>query len=343
MKERNVGNILSLIYAGAKINAVNDEGDTALHLALAQAEKSHGSSDPDAVLVELLLVFDADTTIKNKAGLTPWLVGMEKWESLKTEAAPMKENAIKDVLFAMHEVGAEGAMLPSKDFFESQRKREDVNHDDRHRSVMDNLLDRVTHVIDNNRRDPQAPHSCRSSRLLSLEGGGIRGLVLTRMLLSIERVVGVKIVEMFDWIAGTSTGGMVALALASGKSVMDCQILYMKMKDEVFCSWLPHFLATASNTQNMTTLLQREFGKDTRMEQLPHKSVKNKGLKVFVTTAEANREIPDLLLLRNYEPAQIATKKWCEMIDRVDGPDETPEDKAKADVQADKKDQLIVS
>ena len=37
----------------------------------------------------------------------------------------------------------------------------------------------------------------------------------------------------FDWICGTSTGGMLALALASGKSVMDCQFLYMRLKDKV--------------------------------------------------------------------------------------------------------------
>ena len=43
------------------------------------------------------------------------------------------------------------------------------------------------------------------------------------MLLSIEKVLGVKTTDCFDWIAGTSTGGIMALALASGKSVMDCQ------------------------------------------------------------------------------------------------------------------------
>ena len=137
----------------------------------------------------------------------------------------MKKNAVKDVLFAMHEVGSEGAREPSKDFFKNQKQREDINREDRHRSVLDKLLESATHVNDGNREKPKCPHSYRCIRLLSLDGGGIRGLLLTRMLLSIEKVLGpgVKTTDCFDWIAGTSTGGILALALASGKSVRECQ------------------------------------------------------------------------------------------------------------------------
>lgn len=53
-------------------------------------------------------------------------------------------------------------------------------------------------------------------RLLCMDGGGIRGLVLVQMLLEIERIADTPIHHMFDWVAGTSTGGILALAL--GKS-----------------------------------------------------------------------------------------------------------------------------
>lgn len=53
-------------------------------------------------------------------------------------------------------------------------------------------------------------------RLLCMDGGGIRGLVLVQMLLEIERIAETPIHHMFDWVAGTSTGGILALAL--GKS-----------------------------------------------------------------------------------------------------------------------------
>ena len=54
------------------------------------------------------------------------------------------------------------------------------------------------------RRDGSESKS--KGRLLSLDGGGIKGLILTRILLSMEKEFGVPISHCFDWIAGTSTG-----------------------------------------------------------------------------------------------------------------------------------------
>ena len=56
----------------------------------------------------------------------------------------------------------------------------------------------------------------QSCRVLTLDGGGIRGMVLIQMLDELERIVGKPIVECFDLVAGTSTGGVLALVLASG-------------------------------------------------------------------------------------------------------------------------------
>ena len=53
-------------------------------------------------------------------------------------------------------------------------------------------------------------------RMLCLDGGGIRGLNLIKMLEALELYLGGPVIEYFDWIAGTSTGGILALALASG-------------------------------------------------------------------------------------------------------------------------------
>ena len=55
------------------------------------------------------------------------------------------------------------------------------------------------------------------SRILFLDGGGIRGLIQIEILMEIERRTGRKITELFDWIVGTSTGGIVALGLVYGK------------------------------------------------------------------------------------------------------------------------------
>jgi calcium-independent phospholipase A2 len=53
-------------------------------------------------------------------------------------------------------------------------------------------------------------------RILCLDGGGLKGLILIEVLLYIEHQAGRKITELFDWIVGTSTGGIIALALVYG-------------------------------------------------------------------------------------------------------------------------------
>ena len=52
--------------------------------------------------------------------------------------------------------------------------------------------------------------------VLCMDGGGIRGLVLTELLFALEEVTGHPISELFDWVSGTSTGSYLALAVATG-------------------------------------------------------------------------------------------------------------------------------
>src|SRR3989442_4572018 len=58
-------------------------------------------------------------------------------------------------------------------------------------------------------------------RILSIDGGGIRGIIPAMVLAELERKTGRPICNLFDLIAGTSTGGVLALALtkpdAAGK------------------------------------------------------------------------------------------------------------------------------
>lgn len=53
----------------------------------------------------------------------------------------------------------------------------------------------------------------RPFRVLSLDGGGIRGLIPAVLLSELERRSGKPICDLFDLIAGTSTGGVLALGL----------------------------------------------------------------------------------------------------------------------------------
>ena len=50
-------------------------------------------------------------------------------------------------------------------------------------------------------------------RVLSIDGGGIRGIIPAILLAELERATGRPVADTFDLVAGTSTGGILALAL----------------------------------------------------------------------------------------------------------------------------------
>lgn len=73
-------------------------------------------------------------------------------------------------------------------------------------------------------------------KVLSIDGGGIRGIIPAMVLAEIERSTGKRIAELFDVIAGTSTGGILALALikpnAQGKPEYTAEDLIKLYKGE---------------------------------------------------------------------------------------------------------------
>ncbi|MGA1820746.1 MAG: CBASS cGAMP-activated phospholipase [Thermoplasmatota archaeon] len=52
-----------------------------------------------------------------------------------------------------------------------------------------------------------------SVKVLSIDGGGIRGIIPSIVLKDIEEITGDRITDLFDLIGGTSTGGLIALGL----------------------------------------------------------------------------------------------------------------------------------
>ena len=62
--------------------------------------------------------------------------------------------------------------------------------------------------------DGALPPRKRPFRLLAIDGGGIRGILPAMVLADLERRTNRPIIDLFDMIVGTSTGGLLALALA---------------------------------------------------------------------------------------------------------------------------------
>ena len=73
-------------------------------------------------------------------------------------------------------------------------------------------------------------------RILAIDGGGIRGIIPALVLAEVERRSGRRVFELFDLIAGTSTGGILACALCAPDPLPAEQLvgLYQEEGPEIF-------------------------------------------------------------------------------------------------------------
>lgn len=71
-------------------------------------------------------------------------------------------------------------------------------------------------------------------RILCIDGGGIKGMYPAQFLAEIEKKLNCKTYNYFDMIVGTSTGGIIAAALAMGISATTICQLYTKHAEEIF-------------------------------------------------------------------------------------------------------------
>ena len=90
-------------------------------------------------------------------------------------------------------------------------------------------------------------------RILTIDGGGIRGIIPAVVLAELERRGGRPVAEMFDLIVGTSTGGILALGLTvpeGGRarySAQDLARLYEREGPAIFSRSLTHRIRSAGN------------------------------------------------------------------------------------------------
>jgi hypothetical protein len=71
-------------------------------------------------------------------------------------------------------------------------------------------------------------------KILSIDGGGIKGVFPASFLASIEETLGGKVAGYFDLIVGTSTGGIIALGLGLGFSAKEILAFYEERGKEIF-------------------------------------------------------------------------------------------------------------
>ena len=83
---------------------------------------------------------------------------------------------------------------------------------------------------------PSKPDAGRPFRILSLDGGGIRGAFTAKVLEQWEKATKRRIVDHFDLIAGTSTGAIIAIGLGLGLSAKEIREFYEKEGSVIFPS-----------------------------------------------------------------------------------------------------------
>jgi patatin-like phospholipase/acyl hydrolase len=177
-------------------------------------------------------------------------------------------------------------------------------------------------------------------RLLSLDGGGMRGIVEIEVLRAIEGELGghIPIREFFDLIVGTSTGGIIALGFGvKNWELKNCSQRFQSLCWEAFS---PRKLSNIPGLRHMITLkhaakyettplrnvLEKNFGHGRlfggNSEEDPNHAAKNHAAKVAVTaTDEAGKRA---IMLANYsrkDTTQNKRRKGYYDFPRPDDPD----------------------
>jgi patatin-like phospholipase/acyl hydrolase len=74
-------------------------------------------------------------------------------------------------------------------------------------------------------------------QILSLDGGGIKGIFSAALLAAIEEDLHINITDHFDLISGTSTGGIIALGLGLGMKPREIVEFYLREGPNIFPRW----------------------------------------------------------------------------------------------------------
>ena len=70
--------------------------------------------------------------------------------------------------------------------------------------------------------------------ILCLDGGGMRGILTIQLLKKLEEKAGIPCYELFDMIAGTSTGAIIGGLITLGHTAKDIETMYISLVTEVF-------------------------------------------------------------------------------------------------------------
>lgn len=136
-------------------------------------------------------------------------------------------------------------------------------------------------------------------KILSLDGGGIRGVLAIHLLKRIEKA-NPGFLDQVDLVAGTSTGGILALAIAAGKTLDEALSLYKGKGFQVFQDsfWdnlvdITNFRGAQYGNEGLKAALLEEFGSMTLGELKK---------KVLITSFDLDNNAFEATVTRSWKP-----------------------------------------
>src|SRR5450432_3998136 len=111
-------------------------------------------------------------------------------------------------------------------------------------------------------------------KLLAIDGGGIRGVLSLLILAKIESLLiaeskrpDYRLADYFDYVSGTSTGGIIAAGVAMGMSVADILAFYVNNGAKMFDkASLIRRLKSKFNSEPLAQQLKTVFGANTTLD-----------------------------------------------------------------------------
>ncbi|KZS71503.1 hypothetical protein A4G29_20365 [Mycobacterium kansasii] len=107
-------------------------------------------------------------------------------------------------------------------------------------------------------------------RVLALDGGGLRGIFTASVLTEAEDTYGPAFLRCFDLLVGTSTGAILALGLASGRTCAEMLSFYRDTGPTIFAKprRIRRVFRPKYNRRVLDNILRDEFGETTLMNDL---------------------------------------------------------------------------
>lgn len=321
VRRRRLQVLIGLLCHGATVNCRNSRGETPLIVACKMSEVYH---------CQLLLVFDADVELvdhlgysarhhvanicdkhKTKSGQksTPLAanlimamlneLGAKRCQSGDRSASPIGIDNVDEADETMsmgtsgttksltETIGCSAGCSPSGSFNGlTYNKWPDFDKESLFKRHM------FSDIIEakSNPKEASKETSQRKSRMLCIDGGGLRGIIVCQIMIEVQKFLKKPLLSYFDWIGGTSVGAFVSCALCTGVSLSQLRRICFDVKDEIFSGNRPY------NSKFLERVLKRTLGTTTKLTDLKEKNL-------VVTTVLADRDPCQLRFFRNYKSA----------------------------------------